>query len=83
VEDLKTAFGRALAFAVEIGYICKDTISFMIRKAGAQERKFNRVISGEPEPIAEVKPEKEDTPKEKVKEEPKADAGAGLASLFG
>jgi ribosomal protein L10 len=38
LEDLKTAFGKALSFAVEIGYICKDTISFMIRKAGAQEK---------------------------------------------
>jgi len=82
LEELKTAFGKALAFAVEINYVCKDTIEFLIRKAGAHEKKLIRTITGEPEPIAEVKSE-EETSKEKVKEEPKADAGAGLASLFG
>ncbi len=84
LEELKIAFGKALPFAVDIGYVCEDTISFMIRKAGAQEKKLIRTISGEPEPIVEVVEEKKEEPsKEKVKEEPKADAGAGLASLFG
>jgi len=36
LKDLKTAFGKALPFAVEIGYISDDTIKFMIGKAGAE-----------------------------------------------
>lgn len=34
IEEIKTAFGKALSFAVEIGYISDDTIKFMIGKAG-------------------------------------------------
>ncbi len=33
IEELKTAFGQALPFAVEIGYVCKDTIGFLLQKA--------------------------------------------------
>jgi large subunit ribosomal protein L10 len=38
ILELKEAFGRALPFAVEVGYICEDTIKFMIRKAAVQEK---------------------------------------------
>ena len=107
LEELKIAFGKALSFAVEIDYVCKDTIGFLIRKAGAQEQKLKRTITGEPAPEG-VPPSSElggkpvaETAEEKVKEEPrqkdesstsskqsndsstKADAGSGLASLFG
>jgi len=37
VKELKKAFGKALPFAVAIGYACKDTISFLLQKAGRQE----------------------------------------------
>lgn len=37
LADLKTAFGKALPFAVEIGYVSDDTIKFLIQKAGRQE----------------------------------------------
>jgi ribosomal protein L10 len=93
VEELKNAFGKALPFAVEIGYTCADTISFMIKKAGAQEQKLKRVIttpdpaqkedgasqshSGEPTPVAE------EVKEEVKKEEPKEAAAAGLGALFG
>ncbi len=80
-DELKTDFGKALGFAVEIGYITTETIKVMIGKANAHENRLNRIISGEPEEVAVVEEVKE-TPKEK-KEEKKADAGAGLASLFG
>lgn len=33
-EALKESFEKALPFAVEIGYICEDTIKFLISKAG-------------------------------------------------
>ncbi len=38
VADLKKAFGKALPFAVEIGYVCKDTIGFLLQKAARQEK---------------------------------------------
>lgn len=37
VADLKQAYGRILPFAVAIGYACKDTIPFIIQKAGRHE----------------------------------------------
>jgi len=38
IEELKKAFGKALPFAVSIGYACTDTISFLIQKAGRHEK---------------------------------------------
>ncbi|MDO8622984.1 MAG: 50S ribosomal protein L10 [archaeon] len=38
LKELKEAFGKALPFAVEIGYISEDTIKFMIKKAYVQEK---------------------------------------------
>jgi large subunit ribosomal protein L10 len=37
IADLKTAFGKSLPFAVEIGYFSEDTIKYLIQKAGRQE----------------------------------------------
>lgn len=84
LNDLKYAFGKALPFAVSIGYLSKDTIGLMLQKAEAQAKKINRIFTGEPEGITETLTENiEETPKEETKEEPKAPAAAGLASLFG
>ena len=47
LKDLKTAFGKALPFAVEIGYINEDTIKFMIRKAGAEGKVLERLAPKE------------------------------------
>ncbi len=44
VKELKTMFGKALPFAVEIGYVCEDTIKFLISKAGAHEKALNKLI---------------------------------------
>jgi large subunit ribosomal protein L10 len=84
-KELLNAYSHALPFAIEIGYISKDTIKPMIAKAVAYEKKLIRVITGEPEEeVQEISKEiKEDAPKEKTKEEEKVDASAGLASLFG
>lgn len=87
LSDLKYAFGKALPFAVSIGYITKDTVKVMIRKAGSQANKINRIMTGEPEPaqIAETPQENQEqtqAPKEEKKEEAKAPASEGLASLF-
>ncbi len=84
LAELKTSFGKALSFAVNIGYTTPDTINFLLQKAGRDANKINRIMTGEPEPVAEVQAEapKEES-KEEKKEEPKQDASAGLASLFG
>ncbi|MGD9275751.1 MAG: 50S ribosomal protein L10 [Candidatus Pacearchaeota archaeon] len=85
LKNLKEAYGRALPFAVSVGYLSKDTIGFILQKASAHANKLNRIMTGEPEPVAEtaVEETKEESPKEEKKEEPKADVAEGLASLFG
>jgi large subunit ribosomal protein L10 len=85
IEELKTAFGKALPFAVEIGYISKDTIGFMISKAGAEANKINRIMTGEPEPMqaTELPTSSASTQSVERKEEEKAPAAAGLGALFG
>lgn len=82
VAELKNAYGKALPFAIEIGYINETTIKFMLGKANAQALKINRIMTGEPEPVAA--PVVEETPKEEPKkEEVKVPAAAGLGALFG
>jgi large subunit ribosomal protein L10 len=52
LKDLREGFGKALAFAVAIGYASKDTISFLIRKAVANESAMEKLIK---EPVQEIK----------------------------
>lgn len=59
LEELKTAFGKALPFAVEIGYVCEDTIKFLISKAGMHEKALEK--------IAELASDSEDNKTDKVK----------------
>jgi len=83
IDELKTASSKALGFAVEIGYTSEDTIKFLLEKANAHASKINRIVTGEPEPVAEVKEEQVEV-KEEKKEEPKKEAAAaGLGALFG
>src|SRR3989339_905575 len=79
LKDLVNNYQKALGFAVNVGYYSDQTIKLMVQKAARQERRLIRVISGEPEEVVQVAEE----PKEVKKEEPKVDASAGLASLFG
>ena len=67
LKELKMAFGKALPFAVEIGYPTKDTISFLIGKAGRQ----GKVIEGLKKAESEEKeaPKQEEAPKEEKKED--------------
>lgn len=81
INEIKKSHGKALAIAIEKGYISEDTIKLMINKASAYERKLIRIITGEPEPeIVQVTLE---TPQEEKKEEKHVSAAEGLASLFG
>ena len=43
LNELKIAFRKALPFAVEIGYVCEDTIKLLIGKAGRQEKALNKI----------------------------------------
>ncbi|MFZ1970878.1 MAG: 50S ribosomal protein L10 [Candidatus Nanoarchaeia archaeon] len=45
--ELKEKFGKALAFAVSIGYSSKDTIKFLMNKAFAYESAIRRLIKEE------------------------------------
>jgi len=68
IEELKIAYGKALPFAVEIGYATEDTIKFLIGKAGMHEKFLENLNSAEKEKPIE---EKEEDIKEEVNEEKK------------
>ncbi len=43
LEDFKEAYGRALPFAVNVGYATPETITFLIGKAGMHEKAIERL----------------------------------------
>ena len=45
LEDLKEAYGKALPFAVQIGYTTPETITFLIGKAGMHEKALEKLSS--------------------------------------
>ncbi len=47
LEDFKVAYGKALPFAVNIGYATPETIAFLIGKAGRQELALERLQNKE------------------------------------
>ncbi len=66
VEELKDAFGRALPFAVSLGYVSKDTIKFLLGKAERNAKALEK--------FSVIKEEKaEETPSEEVIEENKVE----------
>lgn len=67
LNELKVAFGKALPFAVEIGYPTKDTISFLIGKAHMHGKAIEALKKEESEPAPEEKPA--EIPQEEPKEE--------------
>ncbi|MEK6875253.1 MAG: 50S ribosomal protein L10 [Nanoarchaeota archaeon] len=44
LKELKKAFGRALPFAVNSGYVSEDTIKFLITKAGRHEKALSKLM---------------------------------------
>ena len=66
VNEMKIAFGKALPFAVAIGYASKDTIKFLLQKASLNERALAR-LSGKEEV-------KEDSSENKTGEETKSNS---------
>ena len=47
VEELKKAFGKALPFAVNIGYTSGDTIRFILQKAGRHGLAMENIINAQ------------------------------------
>ena len=85
MEAVMNDYGRALPFAVEIGYVNDTTLDFILARASAEEGILTRTITGEPEPEVVTAPVEaaETETQETKKEEPKEESAAGLASLFG
>tara|TARA_Y100000310_G_scaffold329918_1_gene400609 strand:+ start:42 stop:956 length:915 start_codon:yes stop_codon:yes gene_type:complete len=67
ISDLKYAFGKALPFAVEIGYSNSDTIGFLLSKAESHGKALEG-LSPQEEPV-EKAPETTEEPKEEEKTE--------------
>lgn len=44
IKELRTAFGKALSFAVSIFYTSEDTIKFLIGKAGMHEKALEKFV---------------------------------------
>lgn len=44
LKEMKEFYGRALPFAVNLGYACADTIKFIIGKAGMQEKALTALV---------------------------------------
>ena len=44
INEMKNLFGRALAFAVEMEYASKDTIKFLLAKAGIHEKTLESLL---------------------------------------
>jgi len=66
IKELKTAFGKALPFAVEIGYVCEDTIKFTISKAGIHEKVLEKLENSD----EKVEEKKEEVTKDNKVEQP-------------
>ncbi len=61
LDKLKSAYGKALPFAVEIGYVSKDTIGFLLQKAEMHKKALGKFAGAGKESKEE---EKEETKKE-------------------
>ncbi len=45
LEDLRVSVGKALSFAANIKYLCKETLSFFLAKASAEEKAVENLIN--------------------------------------
>jgi len=60
VESIKQAYGKSLAFAVEVGYYCSQTISYLLGKAGMFGKALENLLGKvEEKPVEETETEKE------------------------
>jgi large subunit ribosomal protein L10 len=70
LEELQTGYGKSLALAVQIGYLCEDTVKLLIGKAGGHGKAMENLV-GKEEPKEEET--KEDSDNEKASNEGKGD----------
>ena len=54
LENLKHAFGKALAFAVKIAYPCKESITYLLGKAASHEKAISNKINSQSTPTEQV-----------------------------
>jgi len=78
IAELEDSFGRAVAFATELGIINDLTLDFIIGKAGVEEQIIDSLIDAGANEEKEV-----GESEEKVKEEKKDDAGAEVDKKAG
>lgn len=45
IEKLKATYSKAIAFAISLTYICKETISFLIAKAASHGKALNKFLN--------------------------------------
>src|SRR3989339_667731 len=76
IAGLEHDYGRAFAFAVDLGIVNSNTLDMVLAKAVSHEGVVSRIISGEPEPVAVAAVEKVEVKETKV--EKQVDAAAGL-----
>ena len=84
VNEMKNLFGRALAFAVSMGYSSKDTIKFLLAKAGINERILENLSGKENSEKKEKTSEdkKEDNAQEENSEEVKNEDGVCICGFI-
>lgn len=58
LKELKTAYGKAIPFSVEIGYTTEETVRFLIGKAGRYEKALTQLRTAETQ-ASEEKSEEE------------------------
>lgn len=51
-EELKTAIGKALGFAISVKYLVKETLSYFFAKAGAEEKAVQALVDKQSQPPA-------------------------------
>jgi len=66
LNELKEAASKAFGFAIKIGYICKDTIGFLLRKASVEGECLSKLIKEKEEKAKEDQTQQnKDTQEEK------------------
>jgi len=54
LKELKEKYSRALAFAVKITYVCKETIKYLISKALSHEKAIEKLIKQDVKPAEQT-----------------------------
>src|SRR3989344_3601802 len=73
IGQLKTDYSKALAFAVEIGFSSKDTIKFLISRAGMHEKVLEKLSSSNTRDPAQDQGESDSFAKSLAPDENKSD----------